>query len=79
MHPGTNKIGTGSNCEVVVDDGFMSTEHTLVLMMPEGYWIQDNNSTNGTFVNDEKLATKQELFDNDLILVGKTVLKFKST
>ncbi len=79
LRPGTNKIGTGSNCEVVVDDGFMSTEHTLVLMMPEGYWIQDNNSTNGTFVNDEKLATKQELFDNDLILVGKTVLKFKST
>lgn len=75
---GANKIGTGQNCEVVVDDGFMSTEHTLVLMMPDGYWVQDNNSTNGTFVNDHKLTTKQELYDNDLILVGKTVLKFKS-
>jgi pSer/pThr/pTyr-binding forkhead associated (FHA) protein len=48
------------------------------MMLPEGYWIQDNNSTNGTFVNDEKLGAKQELWDNDLILVGKTVLKFKS-
>lgn len=78
LHPGTNKIGTGSSCEVVVDDGYMSTEHTLVFMLPDGFFIQDNNSTNGTFLNDAKLTTKQDLYDNDLILVGKTVLKFKS-
>ncbi|HUQ04390.1 MAG TPA: FHA domain-containing protein [Kofleriaceae bacterium] len=78
LHPGTNKIGTGGSCEVVVDDGFMSTEHTLVFMLPDGFYIQDNNSTNGTFLNDAKLASKQDLYDNDLILVGKTVLKFKS-
>ncbi len=78
LHPGTNKIGTGASCEVVVDDGFMSTEHTLVFMLPDGFFIQDNNSTNGTFLNDTKLTTKQDLYDNDLILVGKTVLKFKS-
>ena len=78
LHPGTNKIGTGSTCEVVIDDGFMSTEHTLVMMLPDGFWIQDNGSTNGTFVNDHKLTVKQELWDNDLIMVGKTVVKFKS-
>jgi hypothetical protein len=78
LHPGTNKIGTGGSCEVVVDDGFMSTEHTLVFMLPDGFYIQDNNSTNGTFLNDAKLGKKEDLYDNDLILVGKTVLKFKS-
>jgi hypothetical protein len=78
LHPGTNKIGTGGSCEVVVDDGFMSTEHTLVFMLPDGFFIQDNNSTNGTFLNDAKLSKKEDLYDNDLILVGKTVLKFKS-
>ena len=78
LHPGTNKIGTGATCEVVIDDGFMSTEHTLVFMLPDGFFIQDNNSTNGTFLNDAKLTAKQDLWDNDLILVGKTVLKFKS-
>jgi len=78
LHPGTNKIGTGGSCEVVVDDGFMSTEHTLIFMLPDGFYIQDNNSTNGTFLNDAKLSSKQDLYDNDLILVGKTVLKFKS-
>jgi hypothetical protein len=78
LHPGTNKIGTGGSCEVVVDDGFMSTEHTLVFMLPDGFFIQDNNSTNGTFLNDAKLTKKEDLYDNDLILVGKTVLKFKS-
>lgn len=76
---GVTKIGTGATSDVVIDDGFMSTDHAMIVMTPEGFWLQDNNSTNGTFLNDNKLAQKQELYDNDLILVGKTVLKFKST
>ncbi len=75
---GVTKIGTGANSDVVIDDGYMSTDHAMVVMTPDGFWLQDNNSANGTFLNDNKLVKKEELGDNDLILLGKTVLKFKS-
>ena len=61
---GVTKIGTGPGSDVVVDDGYMSTDHAMIVMSPEGFWLQDNNSANGTFLNDNKLAKKEELFDN---------------
>ena len=74
---GPTKIGTGGEAHVVIDDGFMSTEHCLVLGTPQGFILQDNKSTNGIFVNDQK-TDRAELYDNDVITMGKTHVMFKS-
>jgi pSer/pThr/pTyr-binding forkhead associated (FHA) protein len=46
-------------------------------MSPNGFTLIDNNSTNGTFVN-ERRVQRHELIDNDVIKFGKTDCKFKT-
>lgn len=77
LKPGLTKIGTAPPADIVVNDGFMSTEHCQISSSPAGFTLLDNGSTNGTYVNDRKVQ-KHELVDNDMITLGKTNFKFKS-
>jgi hypothetical protein len=73
---GVTKIGT-ANTHIILQDGFMSTEHAHIIGSPVGFQLQDNKSTNGVFVNDKKVD-RHDLLDNDVITVGKTHVVFKS-
>ncbi len=72
------KIGTTPPCDIVITDGFMSSEHCQITASPEGFSLVDGGSTNGSYVNQHKIQGKQDLIDNDLITLGKTNFKFKS-
>jgi len=61
----------------VVDDQFMSTEHAEIVSSPAGFILKDSGSTNGTFVNEKRIAD-HELVDNDVFTMGQTNFKFKS-
>lgn len=74
---GETRIGTTSNAHIVLSDGFMSTDHAKIVMSPTGFTLIDNNSTNGTFANERRIQ-RHELVDNDMIMFGKTVCKFKT-
>jgi hypothetical protein len=78
LRSGGTKIGTAPPCDVVVNDGFMSTEHCQITASPQGFILVDGGSTNGCYVNDRKIQGKQELVDNDMFTLGKTNFKFKS-
>lgn len=77
LKPGLTKIGTAPPADIVVNDGFMSTEHCSITSSPAGFTLIDNGSMNGSYVNDSKVQ-KHDLVDNDVIMLGKTNLKFKS-
>jgi hypothetical protein len=77
LKPGLTKIGTAAPSDLVVNDGFMSTEHCSITCSPAGFTLHDGGSTNGCYVNDRKVQ-KQDLVDNDVIMLGKTSFKFKS-
>ncbi|MDB4959469.1 MAG: domain containing protein [Myxococcales bacterium] len=77
LKPGMTKIGTAPPSDMVVNDGFMSTEHCQIACAPGGFTLIDNGSTNGSYVNDRKVS-KHELVDNDTVTLGKTNFKFKS-
>jgi hypothetical protein len=74
---GVTKIGTGMDCNIVVQDQFMSHYHCEVICSPMGFTLKDGGSTNGTLVNDRRVGS-HELVDNDMITMGKTNFKFKS-
>lgn len=77
LQQGETKIGTAQPSHVVINDGFMSTDHCKILCSPQGFQLQDNKSTNGCYVNDRRID-RHDLVDNDMITLGKTNLKFKS-
>jgi len=72
------KIGTAPPADIVVNDGFMSTEHCQINCSPQGFTLIDGGSTNGCYVNDRKIVQKHDLVDNDMLTLGKTNFKFKS-
>ncbi len=74
---GATKIGTSPPSHVIINDGFMSTEHCQIIASPAGFVLKDGGSTNGTYVNDRKVDV-HELVDNDMIMMGKTNFRFKS-
>lgn len=72
------KVGTAPPCDIIVNDGFMSTEHCQINCSPQGFTLIDGGSTNGSYVNERRVTAKHDLVDNDLVTFGKTNFKFKS-
>jgi FHA domain len=58
-------------------DEFSSGRHARVEPRPDGVWIEDIGSTNGTFVNGVRLTVRRKLVPGDLIRIGETDLRFE--
>jgi pSer/pThr/pTyr-binding forkhead associated (FHA) protein len=64
-------IGRRSDNDVIVDDASVSRRHTLIMQTASGFVVRDLNSTNGTFVNRERLGDgDRSLKSGDLVRVG---------
>lgn len=63
--------------DVVIDNLAISGEHAVFQMTGNDVFIEDLNSTNGTYVNG-KAAKKQLLVNGDTVEVGKYKIKFVS-
>jgi len=67
----TTTIGRLPFNDVVIDDSSVSRQHAAVRGDSEGYWVHDQDSSNGTFVNGERLGTeRRQLSDKDDISLG---------
>lgn len=77
LTPGKNVVGTAADCDVVLTDQFLSGRHAVIRYEEGRFTLVDLDSTNGTFVNDERV-TKEELIDNDRIRLARSELKFKA-
>ena len=65
----TISIGRGPENDIVIDGASVSRHHALMIESGGSYWIQDNNSANGVFVNGERV-TSLEVFPSDRITLG---------
>lgn len=71
-------IGRSGDNEIALDeDDFASGRHARVESARDGVWIVDLGSTNGTFVNGERVEGRRRLHDGDLVQVGDTELRFE--
>jgi diguanylate cyclase (GGDEF)-like protein len=69
------QIGRSTKNDLSLDQESVSRHHARITFDGSAYWLQDMNSTNGTFVNDDAIA-EQQLADGDQIRVGRSILKF---
>ncbi|HEV6967730.1 MULTISPECIES: FHA domain-containing protein [Roseateles] len=61
--------------DIVIDNLAVSGEHAVLQMVGNDVFIEDLNSTNGTYING-KAIKKQLLADNDTVEIGKYKIKF---
>jgi len=72
------QMGKRPDCDLVLDDTYASRSHAAIEVTSEGVRLVDRGSTNGTFVNDERIESRL-LADGDLIRIGRSVLRFQIT
>ena len=68
-----NIIGRDVACDVVLQDVEVSRRHAVIRLRNDICEIQDNGSTNGTYVNGELIESATRLTPGDLIGLGETV------
>ena len=70
-------IGRSTDADVRIEDRFASGVHARVYSRSGGYYVEDMNSTNGTFLNGVKLRGESRLEDLDEIRIGDTEFRFE--
>lgn len=68
-------IGRSSDLDMVLVEDMVSRRHAKISSTDSEIFIQDLGSTNGTFVNGEKIAGRAQLQEGDRILVGTSIIK----
>src|SRR6187200_2132232 len=66
-------IGRDPKCNLRPNNELVSKVHCTFVIEGETILLEDKGSTNGTFVNNERLQGKREVKDGDLIKVGSLV------
>ena len=82
IYEGRNILGSKTSCDItIVGDNSVSGTHCVILCRKNKFEISDEMSSNGTFLNNEELDSRQptKLNDGDEIKLGeKTMFKFKT-
>ena len=67
-------IGRSSELDMVLVEDMVSRRHAKIIVSDDQIVIQDLGSTNGTFVNGEKIK-RAKLNEGDRILIGTSIIK----
>ena len=76
LHEGKNTVGSAADQQIVIRDATISGQHASVRFEDGKFTVTDLDSSNGTFLNDKKIA-REEINDNDMIRFGEVTVKFK--
>lgn len=66
-------LGRDITNDIVINDPEVSRHHCRLTRTSTGYMLEDLGSTNGTFVNGQRLAAARPLAHNDMVGLGETV------
>jgi pSer/pThr/pTyr-binding forkhead associated (FHA) protein len=64
-------LGRNPACELVIDDDTVSGQHARLVYRNNQWWIDDLNSTNGTFLNGQRVSTLIVLTSGDSLRLGQ--------
>jgi pSer/pThr/pTyr-binding forkhead associated (FHA) protein len=64
-------VGRDPNNKVYIPDETVSAQHARIYFSDHHWWINDLNSTNGTYLNDELIDRPCVLTENDIIMAGQ--------
>ena len=73
LNKGVITIGRDITNDIVINDPEVSRHHCRLTQGGGGYTVEDLGSTNGTFVNGQRLAGARPLSHNDMLGMGETV------
>lgn len=69
-------IGRDSGNDIILTSPAVSARHAVISRRGAEYWAKDLGSTNGTYLNGERLTASVRLRPQDKITLGETTLQF---
>ena len=67
-------IGRARDWQVLLDDDYVSTRHARISRTPSGYQVEDLGSTNGTYINNQRITTPTPFGVQDTLRIGRTLM-----
>lgn len=67
-------IGRDPLCDLAIDNSTISSQHAMIEYELGQWWLKDLQSTNGTFLNGERVEEPIVITDGDQIHCGKIVI-----
>jgi hypothetical protein len=71
-------IGRAADCGLPVSDDYASNHHARLVPNGDGWQVEDTGSTNGTFVNDNRVSSPVTVTVGTPIRIGQTVMELRS-
>jgi hypothetical protein len=70
-------LGRSAEADVVLEDPYASDFHARLVFQAGEVRLQDLGSTNGTYINEERMAAPMSLRRGDRIRVGQTIMELR--
>lgn len=67
-------VGSARDCDIVVDQPTVSRRHCRLIQTPQGCFLEDLGSSNGTFLNNRKVLARIGVCRSDEVRLGRSVL-----
>jgi pSer/pThr/pTyr-binding forkhead associated (FHA) protein len=71
-------LGRGLNNDIILEDTRVSRHHAQLRYKTRRFWVTDLNSTNGTYVNGERIS-ETDLRHGDVVSLGGLELTFRES
>jgi hypothetical protein len=72
-------IGRDASNVIAINDAEVSRKHAKLILQASAYVIQDLGSTNGTFINGQRITGSQELKPGDTVTLGENIVLMYET
>jgi serine phosphatase RsbU (regulator of sigma subunit)/pSer/pThr/pTyr-binding forkhead associated (FHA) protein len=76
LHKNRVTIGRSRDSDIFLPDQWLSRQHAEILQKPDGYYVSDLGSKNGTLLNGGRIHEEQRLRAGDIITLGEHTLTF---
>ena len=76
---GSSLIGRQPNSTVHLDSLAVSRQHARILRSDENFFLEDLNSSNGTYLNGQRIIGRVPLTERDTLQIGPYVLALRCT
>lgn len=70
-------IGRDVNNSIVIDDSFVSADHALLSFRGRAWYVEDRGSTNGTWLNGQRVEGMVPLGYGDEVQIGQVRLRLE--
>jgi len=72
-----NSIGRNVNSTIYVEDDFASSSHAMLTFRGRSWYVEDQGSTNGSYVNGHRIDRAVALSFGDELTIGRVRMRLE--